>query len=217
MTAASTSAAEPIDPTIPVVARGAAYYRRTRYIMVALILGFAFFFGYDGYKGWPEENRKYELAQRELAAAQEAGDADAITRWSEEQKQHKPRTEMDIRLQKFLCFALPPIGLLVLAWALYNSRGEYRLENRTLTVPGHGTFPIDTITSLDKKLWDRKGIAYAQYVASPSGTKKQFRLDDFIYEAKPIRTIVEQLEISLRERGAVEAAPHATADASQQV
>jgi len=40
-------------------------------------------------------------------------------------------------MQKVLAFALPPFGIFVLGWALYYSRGAYRLENNLLSVPGH--------------------------------------------------------------------------------
>src|SRR5947209_1590167 len=41
-----------------VVARGATYYRTTRYIMVVLLLAMGGWFGYDGFKGWPAENER---------------------------------------------------------------------------------------------------------------------------------------------------------------
>ena len=55
-------------------------------------------------------------------------------------KEHSPN---DIRLQKVLAYALPPLGIALLAWALYNSRGAYRLSAGTLSVPGHPPIALD--------------------------------------------------------------------------
>ena len=61
------------------------------------------------------------------------------------------------------CVLLPVAGVAFLCWALYNSRGAYRLTGETLRVPGHPPIPLDRIEELDKDKWDKKGIAYVNY------------------------------------------------------
>ena len=176
-------------PAGPVVARYGAYYRNMRYIMVTLIVAFGVWFGYDGFYGYPEHNRKYdEIAARQQAAI-DANDDTARATAAEELRKHGARkTDTDIALQKILCFVLPPLGLLYLGFILYRSRGEYRLADGVLHAPGHPPVPLSEITGIDDALWDRKGISVITY-AAPGGATGRITLDDFIYEAKPIREI----------------------------
>src|SRR5690554_2999721 len=62
------------QPDSPIVARAGRYYRNTRYIMGVVLIAMGLWFGYDGFKGWPEENRKVAQLESDLAEAQAAGD-----------------------------------------------------------------------------------------------------------------------------------------------
>jgi hypothetical protein len=192
-----------------IVARAGQYYRNTRYIMCALLVGAGLWFGYDGFVGWPEHNRKLAEVKRQVEQAERAGDeqaaAAARTQLGKMSKEH---SSDDIRLQKILAFALPPVGIALLAWALYNSRGAYRLSGNVLHVPGHPPVALDQITRIDKRLWDRKGIAYLDYEVQghPAG---RIKLDDFVYERKPTDDIYERVE------RAVAPAPEARAETTE--
>lgn len=173
----------------PIVARASGEYRIKRYIMVAVIVGMGAWFGYDGFKAWPEENARIEqIKQRQ----RETSDQDELTKLAAELKKLKPHTDTDIALQKVLCFVLPPLGLAYLVWTLYNSRGRYRLEGTKLSVPGHPEIELDQITAIDKQLWDRKGIAYIDY--DVAGRTGRLKLDDFVYQPQPTREIFKRVE-----------------------
>lgn len=165
-------------PQGDVVARASKEYRVKRYIMVALLVGWGLWSIYDGYVKYPNDNN-------------------AEIRKAEEKKEPKPErlphTDTDIFLNKLIGWVLPPVGLIVLAMALYNSRGEYRLRGQILNVPGHPPVPFDSIRSIDKTDWDKKGIAYVHYETA-NGTKGKLRLDDFIYERTPTDEIFKRLE-----------------------
>ena len=51
----------PPPPREEIIAKGALYYRMTRILMVVMFVGMGSWFAYDGWIGWPEENRKAEL------------------------------------------------------------------------------------------------------------------------------------------------------------
>ncbi len=175
-----------------IVARAGGYYRRARYIMAALLIGGGMWFGYDGFYGWPEENRRHLEIRELLDQATVDGDEAEAARLASELKNYKFHTDWDLMLQKILFAALPIAGCGVIAWTLYNSRGEYRLADQTLHVPGHPPVHLDQITRIDKQLWDRKGIAYIEYdTGSQSG---RMRLDDFVYDAYPTRDIFKTVE-----------------------
>jgi hypothetical protein len=165
----------------PVVARGATYYRVTRYLFCLVLLGMGGWFAYDGFVKYPRHNELHLLHVRDPV------------KYPQDYPTHK---ETSIRLQKQLAVALPAAALAMLAWTLYNSRGAYRLAGDTLSVPGHGDVPLTSITQIDKSLWDRKGIAYIDYVL-PAGKKGRLKLDDFVYDRPPTDRILETVEAKL--------------------
>jgi len=182
----------------PVVAKAGRYYRVARYLMVLLLFGYGAWSIYDGFYSWPN--------------------------WTDTHPLEKPKTHTDIVLNQILGVCLPPMGLIILGWALYNSRGEYRLDEGILHVPGHPPIPLEKIQSVNRESWDRKGIAYIEYdlTVVPSragsgssgsagpvryegitkGARGKFRLDDFVYEREPTDIIFKAIESSILEAAA---------------
>jgi hypothetical protein len=197
MTTRQTAPPPPAQWTAPngeVIARPSTEYRVKRYLMVALVVGFGFYFLYDGYIGWPAHNARVADVNRRLVEAEQAGDdANASQLRVELSKMKKPYTGKDLLLQKFLGYTLPPLGLALLAWTFHNSRGRYVLRNDTLEVPGHPPVPLSRVRRIDRQKWDRKGIAYLDYELE-GGTKGTVRLDDFIYERVPTDEIFKRVE-----------------------
>lgn len=198
-----------IVPVDDIVARPGQYYRNTRYLMCALLVGAGLWFGYDGWKGWPEHNREVAEVKRRISDAESAGDQNAAAAARTELgKMDEEKSSSDILLQKVLAVSLPPVGIGLLAWALYNSRGRYRLAGRTLHVPGHPPVSFDQITRLDKRLWDRKGIAFVDYEAGQA--KGTIKLDDFVYDRVPTDQIYERIEKEIVPAPMPDAAPDTT-------
>ena len=178
----------------PIVARAGTYFRNTRYIMCALLIGLGFWFGYDGFVGYPKLNQKIAVLRADYEKAANARDQGRANRLLEEMKLlGAPKTDMDIFIQKLLWFGLPPLGILLLIRALHISRGEYRLEGTTLQVPGHPPVPFENITEIDRRLWDRKGIAYVSYDLG-DGRQGRIKLDDFLYDRPPTDEIFKRIE-----------------------
>jgi hypothetical protein len=151
----------------PIVARAGQYYRITRYIMTFVLFLYGGWSIYDGFYSWP--------------------------RWPISHPNEKPKSDTDIMFNEVLGLALPPIGLALLIRSLYLSRGEYRLEDDVLYVPGHPPVPLDKIQKIDRELWDRKGIAFIDYqvVGAKAGT---ITLDDFLYDRPPTDEIFKKIE-----------------------
>src|SRR5580692_4480147 len=91
-----------------IVAKPGRYYRVARYLMTLLLFGYGAWSIYDGFYSWPNWPVTHPLEQ--------------------------PKTHTDIILNQILGCGLPPMGLIIMAWAIYNSRGEYRLEDHILHV-----------------------------------------------------------------------------------
>jgi hypothetical protein len=114
----------------------------------------------------------------------------------ENPKTGTPHSDLDIRFQKVLGSLLPPVGLALLGWTLYQSRGAYRLRGGVLSVPGHPDVPLDSIREMDMSSWDRKGIAWVGYERGP-GDVQWLVLDDFVYDRPPTDKIVKRIETHL--------------------
>jgi hypothetical protein len=152
-------------------------------------------FMYDGFVRYPESNRKYDALVKRLSAMETDPRRDEATYLSLtlQVKAMSRHDELGILVQKLLGFTLPPVGVGLLAYWLRKSRGEVRLENGVLSIPGSPAVPLSSIDELDKQLWDRKGIATVYYTLDDNTTGK-FGLDDFVYQAHPIRAIVKAIE-----------------------
>lgn len=176
-----------------IVAGPGRYYRNTRYLMLVLMVGLGLWFAYDGFLNWPQMNLERDRIEADRVSAANSGDQMRARQLYDQEGQLKHHTDWDIGLQKFLAFTLPVAGILLLARALHNSRGELRLEGETLHFPGHPPVKFDQVTGIDRRLWDRKGIAYANYDLG-DGTKGRLRLDDFVYDRPSTDRIFERIE-----------------------
>ena len=168
-------------PDADIAARGGTYYRVTRYVFCAVLLGMAGWFAYDGFVTYPRDNELHLLHARDPK------------NYPQDYPTHNAAS---IRLQKILACVLPVAGLGLLGWTLYNSRGAYRLRGDVLSVPGHPDVPLSSVTQIDKSKWDRKGIAYLDY-ALPDGRTGRLKLDDFVYDRPPTDRILETIEAKL--------------------
>jgi len=172
-------------------ARGATYFRLTRVGMLVLLVGIGAWFCYDGFIHWPADNAERARLRQEAEY-----------------------TPTDIILNKALGIVLPPAGVFALAWGLWQSRGKIRLSGNILHVPGHKAIPLETIESMDTSRWERKGIAIVEYQPG-DGSRRTFRLDDYVYERDPIDKIYEIVEKTMRQPGGAVAEPMTPARAGK--
>lgn len=142
------------------------------YLMSAALIAGGGWFLYDGYVKYPRANE----------AARQAG------------RDKMPHSEFDLKLQRLIGYALPPLGIACAIWTAYTSRGQYRLAGNVLHVPGHPPVPVEAIRAIDKRKWDRKGIVYLDYELPDSGKTGRVKLDDYIYEREPTDAILERIE-----------------------
>ncbi len=177
----------------PLVARASTEYRVKRLIIVIMLVGMGGYFALDGWIRWPRENQRIAELTKEKEVALKASDESKVHQLDAEISNMKQHSDTDLLMQKVLAIALPPVGLFVLGWALYYSRGAYRLHDHILTVPGHPPIPLDAIRSIDRTDWDRKGIAWINYELG-NHTTGSACLDDFIYQRKPTDDIFKQIE-----------------------
>jgi hypothetical protein len=162
-----------INNTADVIARPSTGFRIKHSLISLMLIGMGLWFAYDGFVNWPNQNRQ----------------APAGTK--------APHTDLDIMIQKILAGVLPPVGLFMLISTFYRSRGQYQLSGTTLRVPGHPPVPLDNMRRIDKRLWDRKGIAYIDYEIPDTQQTATLKLDDFVYERAGTDEIFKRIETYL--------------------
>lgn len=200
-------------PAGEIAARAGTYYRRTRYLIVTLLIAYGAWSIYDGFVKWPASNARIAELRAERVEAERAKNQTRVTEIAKELEGLKEHSAMDVMFNKALGVLLPPLGLFMLFWSLHNSRGEIRLTaDDVLHAPGHPPVPVDHMTAMDRKLWDKKGIALVEYEL-PTGEKGSVRLDDFIYDRKPIDAIHDRILARLDPEAAAAAAAAATVKA----
>jgi hypothetical protein len=189
------SAADDAPRQGEIVAKAGTYYRVARYVIFAVMLGMGLWFGYDGFRGYPEHNKKVDELEARRTTALNRGDKDEETRILAEMNEiGKRKSDKDIFFQKLLFFTLPPLAIALIVRWLWISRGAYRLTaDNVLHVPGHPPVPVDSITEIDRRLWDRKGIVLISYELA-DGQKGTLKLDDFIYQREPTDEIFKRIE-----------------------
>jgi hypothetical protein len=158
----------------PIIAPPARAYRIRFIVMFLVFVAMGGWFGYDGFVGYPQANA-------DVRAKPDYKFGDPV-----------PHSDMDLLFQKALMVILPIAGVGLLAWCLRRSRGVYRLEGTTLNVPGHPPVELTSITTINKKNWDRKGLAYLSY--EQGGTAGTIRIDDFAYQRGPTDEIFNRIE-----------------------
>ena len=174
---ATSGDAEPVQADGEIVAYAGRWYRNARYIMSLICFALAAWFAYDGFVNWPAQNQRFD----EMMARQEKPD-------------FARHTETDLAVQKTLAVTLPLVGVGIIGWLLFNSRGCYRLKDNVLYVPGHPPVPLDAIREIDKTKFDKKGIAYLDYELEGNGKSGTIVMDDFVYDQNPTDKILDTIE-----------------------
>jgi hypothetical protein len=193
-----TQADAPTTETPPVVdeivAEPDVGYRWKHLIMAVLMIAGGAWFAYDGWINWPRMNQNAVRVEKELEAAQRANNEQKKNDLAIELRKYEKHNDASILIQKILAITLPSFGLFWGIWTIRATRGSYRLGGDTLHVPGHPPVTFNNIRRIDKRRWDRKGIAYLHYEHGQPAEPGILKLDDFAYQRKETDEILERIE-----------------------
>jgi hypothetical protein len=195
MTQIDTSIAN--APSDELIAEPETGYRWKHLITAALLFAGGCWFAYDGWVKWPAENARIVKIQADKTAAQATNRAPDVEALAAELSKLSHHTDADLLIQKLLAVVLPLFGLFWGIWTLKDTRGVYRLIGDTLEVPWHPPISIGTIRRIDKRKWDRKGIAYIHYELGQPPVAGICKLDDFAYDRTATDEILERIEKSV--------------------
>ena len=172
-----------------------------RYVALATVcLLMAAWFGYDGLVGYPAQLPAAEAYDqiRDLDAAKRAERWKQITADKNLPKETPKKTAEQLRSDIVGQYFWGGINLLVGLPALFlwlRSRGSW-VESTAggLTTSWGQSLQFSEVTLLDKKKWERKGIAKATYTPAEGVGPKLFVFDDFKFEREPLDHMLRDLE-----------------------
>lgn len=168
-------------------------WRRRMLIMALMLNGFALWFLYDGYINWPAEAQRFEqltpIVESMVSSGQELDlkhldkNPEVVRAWKTYAAQHnlpdklpKERTDSDLAGQRGIGLVLLGIGLTFVAWVALQHRKSVRAVGDLITGPNGEQVNFSAIVEMDRRKWEKKGIAYAIYEVD--GRQKRLCLDD---------------------------------------
>jgi hypothetical protein len=163
-------------------ARISKAYRRKLAFIGLILLAFGAWAGYDVLVVYPPQFTQYTAWQEHMedwpSYAQSQG-------WPEVEPRRRVRSDFYFNGALMLFI---PIGLYFLANAVLASRRWVRADEQGIRTYRARQVAWDGIESLNNRRWISKGIAVVIY-RDIDGRRRRIVLDEFNFEAKPIRQI----------------------------
>lgn len=178
----------------------------------------AAWFGYDGLVAYPAQIPAAEAYDelRDLDSGKRAEEWKRVATERGLDKQTPKKTAEEIRSDIIGQYFWGGVNLLVglpalLLWL--RSRGSWvEQTDEGLTTSWGQSLRFADVTLLDKKKWQRKGIAKATYADGAAGAPRVFVFDDFKFEREPLGKMLRDLEGQLRPEQIVGGPPESVAD-----
>ncbi|MCA9229171.1 MAG: hypothetical protein KDA57_00855 [Planctomycetales bacterium] len=169
-------------------------------IIGSFCLGMTLYCFYDGLVGYPNQRIRANAFIEFKEEHSQLDPKDIVDQWKEYAAERgwptndpgKPRSDYDINSQFVMAGILGPIGLFFLFQLLLNRGRWIELNDSTLTSSMGDELTLDQIVELNKKKWQKKGIAKLKYDAG--GRTKKLVLDDCNYERVTTNTILRHIE-----------------------
>lgn len=183
---------------------------RNRQLMIAAFLAaFGLWFIYDGALGWPAKNKvhaAYEQMKEEGRTTAEWEEYSRKMGWPRKPPEHAYDADQ-IRQQFYLAGLAFAGGATALVILFLSSKRTVRADEEAAYGEKNQRVPFSSVTAVDKKKWDSKGIAIAHY-RSQDGAGKLV-IDDYKYQGAEaiLKRIEEHLENRGPAAGAGESAP----------
>jgi hypothetical protein len=181
-----------------VEARITPIWKKQKLLLGLLMLGFGVWFLFDGLVGYPKSDERYRALEKLSADKSE---------WPALAKQHNIGRVPEKFLgpgkviEQFVAAGVTGLlGLGILGYWFSQLKRTVRMDEEAVTSAAGVRVPFSAITGVGKKLWDKKGIAKIRYALD--GKEGEFVVDDYKFDTKPSRQILEEIERRLMERHA---------------
>ena len=178
-------------------ARISSEWRRRMLFMFFMVFCIAGWFLWDGYSVWPSEAERHAEFLEIEAAMVESGKIEAVVpdahdaevneylrmEWERHAKQAgykrdipKERTDASISEQRKIGWVMMTGAVLFALWVLRQHQLCVRTDGDVVIGTAGQRVELDSIVKIDRKQWEKKGIAYAIYEVD--GKQKRLCLDD---------------------------------------
>jgi hypothetical protein len=193
-----------------------------RYLILGLVgVGFGLWAVYDGFIGFPNQIVR---ATKYREIAEETKDTDNFAqewmKYAESQgwpleDPGEPKSQIDIWFNYVLAVVCIPLGAYLLFCVARARTRWIEADERAIRASWGPEAPLDSIVGLNKRQWQKKGIAKVQY--EDNGRRKQFVLDDFKFRREPTGRILRKVEAHLRPEQITGGAPEPPTNESADV
>ena len=185
------------DLVMNVDARISKEWRRRMLFMLFMVSTISAWFLWDGYVTWPNGAERHAEFVEIEAAMVASGKIEAVEHqahgaevneylriaWERHAKQAgykrdmpKERTDASIREQRMIGWVMMTGSVFFGLWVLWNHKLSVRAEGDVVIGTSGQRVELDSIVKIDRKQWQKKGIAYAIYEVD--GKQKRLCLDD---------------------------------------
>lgn len=193
-------------------------WRRRMLFMLFMVSTIAAWFLYDGYVVWPAEaGRHAEFIEIEEAMVASGKIEEVVKKahgaevneylriaWERHAKEAgykrdipKERTDASIREQRMIGWVMMTGSAIFGFWVLWNHKLSVRTEGDVVIGTAGQRVELDSIVAIDRKKWEKKGIAYAIYEVD--GKQKRLCLDDHKFAGCEVIILEADKRIAARE------------------
>ncbi|MCH2182591.1 MAG: hypothetical protein MK108_11350 [Mariniblastus sp.] len=181
-----------------------------RFLLIAIVcMGFGLYCLYDGFIGYPKKLKiseaydQFHPVTAEEVSTDQAVQAEAEWEsfaqsqgWSIEKPKKRPAAiRSDIIWQYIMAGVAFLVGLPVLYNYLTSKNAWIESDGRQVTTSWGQVVDFDQVQGIDKKRWEKKGIAKVSYLGRQGeGT---LVIDDFKFNRSAMGEILDQIESSL--------------------
>lgn len=194
------AARRPYDAAeMPAEAKVSRIWKQQKLFMAIFVLCFSAWFAYDGFYGYPAENKRFDAhAQYEKEGRLSEWPAYAKSQGWKAEAPHKRHKDGDIVVQFVFAGIIGVAGIFfLLYWATRRGR-ILRTDEEAVYTPSGKRVPFSAVTGIGKKNWESKGIAKVRYEIE--GQKGEFEVDDYMFDTEPSRQILTEIESRLLAR-----------------
>lgn len=190
---------------MPLTAPASKTVRNKNLMLIGLVVVFAFWFAYDGWKGWPAKNDEIVTKQIPSRISQNKLPADVAAPfqnpvwagWNQETPERRKlledvareyhfdgfHGEVDIWLQKAIVGGLIVSTIVAIWWFMHCQKRRAVVDDSGLSPASGVLIPWDTITKVDNTRWKKSGIVDITYL--DNGAEKIAKLDDYLLDNLP--------------------------------
>ena len=173
-----------------------------RFLLIAIVCyAFGLWSLYDGVVSYPKERERAQAFEQIMASSDD--DLNRQTEWESlakekgwklaPPKKSVSEIESDIQWQYGMALVSAIAGTILLVNYLRTRNSWVELAGNRIQTSWGEAFDINNIEELDKRRWQKKGIARVQY-RDDQGRIRRFVLDDFKYDRKAMDGIIREIE-----------------------